>query len=324
MYYSMELCLERRAKLNITKWINVQLLNSWQVKNQERGDRIMSKIILVTLSIIIILLILIMGISFIANIQFNKNIEKEVEALFSTVDNKNVVINKADLKELPSPVQKWLQYSQVIGKERIVAVRTRQDVTMRLKESQPWMDAKVEQYFRTGEPGFIWAVNIKMAPLVHIVGMDKYINGRGNMLIKAMSLITVANGSGKEINQGTLLRYLAETMWFPSAALNDYIKWEEIDSNSAKATMTYKGTTATGVFTFSDKGEPQSFVAQRYGDFDGEYRMETWACVMNEYKEFNGLNVPSKGELIWRLKSGDFHWYNFEVKELEFNNPERY
>ncbi len=33
----------------------------------------------------------------------------------------------------------------------------------------------------------------------------------------------------KEIHQGTLLRYLAETMWFPTAALNDYLTWEEMD-----------------------------------------------------------------------------------------------
>lgn len=284
----------------------------------------MPKIIIFILMALVILLLLVGFISTVAKFKFNQNINEEVEGLFSVVENKHEVVVDADLNELPRPVQNWLKYSQVVGKERIVAVRTKQDVSMRLKADSSWMNAQVEQYFRTDEPGFIWTVDIKMVPLLHIVGRDRYIDGRGNMLIKLLSLKTVANGSGKEIDQGTLLRYLAETMWFPSAAISKYIKWEEIDSTSAKATMSYKGVTASGVFTFNEKGEVLSLVAQRYGDFDGEYRMETWSVVTKGYKEFNGLNIPSEGDLIWKLKTGDFHWYHFKVKEMEYNQLTRF
>ncbi len=284
----------------------------------------MGRIVLVILSVLVALVLLIVVVSIIANFQFNQKVDREVKELYSVVENNHEVIQSADLEGLPRPVQNWLRYSQVVGKERVVSVRTKQDVTMRLKANQPWMNAQVEQYFRTDEPGFIWAVDIKAAPLFHIVGRDQYIEGRGNMMIKLLSLITVANGSGKEVDQGTLLRYLAETMWFPSAALSNYIQWEGIDSNSARATMSYKVVSASGVFTFNEQGEVLSFVAQRYGDFDGEYRLETWSCVMTEYMEFDGLRVPSQGDLIWRLKTGDFHWYHFEVKEIEYNNAVRF
>lgn len=52
--------------------------------------------------------------------------------------------------------------------------------------------------------------------------------------------------------------------------------------------------------------------------------METWSVDIKEYKQFNGLNVPSDGELIWKLKTGDFHWYHFEVKEMRYNELARY
>ena len=94
--------------------------------------------------------------------------------------------------------------------------------------------------------------------------------------------------------------------------------------NSAKATMSYKGVTAFGVFTFNEKGEILNFVAQRYGDFDGGYRMETWCAEIKEYKEFNGFKVPSQGDIIWKFKTGDFHWYHFQVKEIEYNKLARY
>lgn len=282
------------------------------------------KIPLVILSVLVLILLLVVIISRIANDQFNRKVDQGVAAFNSSVENKHEVIRQTDLERLPRPVQNWLQYSQVVGKERIVAARTKHDVTMRLKENQPWLKAQAEQYFRTDEPGFIWAVDINMAPLVHLVGKDQYIDGRGNMLIKLLSLITVANGSGKEIDQGTLLRYLSEIMLVPTAALSDTIQWEEIDSNSAKATMSYKGVTASGVFTFNEKGEILNFVAQRYGDFDGGYRMETWCAEITEYKEFNGFKVASKGDIIWKLITGDYHWYHFEVKEIEYNQLDRY
>ena len=284
----------------------------------------MPKIVFVIPSVLVLIVVLVVIISKIANYQFNRNVDKGVAAFYSSVENKHKVIRETDLEGLPRPVKNWLQYSQVVDKERIVGARTKHDVTLRLKENQPWMKAQAEQYFRTEEPGFIWAVNITMAPLVHIVGKDQYIEGRGNMLIKLLSFITVANGSGKEIDQGKLLRYLSEIMLVPTAALSDTIQWEEIDSNSAKATMSYKGVTAFGVFTFNEKGEILNFAAQRYGDFDGGYRMETWCAEIKEYQEFNGFKVPSKGDIIWKFKTGDFHWYHFEVKEIEYNKLARY
>ena len=49
------------------------------------------------------------------------------------------------------------------------------------------------------------------------------------------------DAKGKEIDQGALLRYLGEIVWVPSAALSDYITWEEMDSTTARATMSYEG-----------------------------------------------------------------------------------
>ena len=144
------------------------------------------------------------------------------------------------------------------------------------------------------------------------------------MLIKVLSLVKVADAKGKEIDQGTMLRYLAETMWFPSAALSRYIKWEEVDAGSARATMTYGGITASGVFTFNPMGEVISFVAQRYGKFNERYLMKTWAVNTWEHKEFNGIRIPAAGEVIWKLETGDYTWYRFEIKDIEYNRPAGY
>lgn len=83
--------------------------------------------------------------------------------------------------------------------------------------------------------------------------------------------------------------------------------------------MTYEGVTASGFFTINEKGEIVQFEAERYGEFDGEYRLETWTARVSGYKDFHGFIIPSRGELIWNLDAGDFHWYRFEVQEMDYN-----
>ena len=95
-----------------------------------------------------------------------------------------------------------------------------------------------------------------------------------------------------------------------------------MDENTATATMSYKGITASGVFTFNEIGEVVHFKADRYGEFDGEYSLKTWSIPLSDYKEFNGIKIPTRGKVTWELEDGDFNWYNFEVITAEYNIPE--
>lgn len=194
---------------------------------------------------------------------------------------------------------------------------------MRLAEDKPWVPVRAEQYFIPDQPGFIWKADIRLAPFIHISGRDKYGDARGNMLIRVLSMFTVADSSGPEIDQGTMLRYLAETIWFPSAALNDYIIWKNIDENNAEATMTYGDISSTAVFTFNSEGDPTHFEAEHYGEFGGT-RLDTWAIPLKSYREFEGVRVPTEGEVTWKLDAGDFNWFNFKVTEIEYDNPHPY
>jgi hypothetical protein len=187
---------------------------------------------------------------------------------------------------------------------------------MRTDSSGNWVPFDAEQYFTIDPPGFVWNAHIHTRKFIDIVGRDKYENGKGNMLIKAASLITIANSSGKEIDQGTLIRYMAEMMWFPHAAVRDYLDWKEIDSTHARATMSYGGITASGVYTFNEEGFPIGFEAQRYRDLNGKYTKETWSVAITDYTYFNGVAIGNKSEVTWKLKEGDFTWLKLEVTDI--------
>lgn len=264
-------------------------------------------------------LLLVIIIGFISKLIFNHKVNKEIEKMFDEVSYEEVYISESDISDLPTSVQNWLRYSNVLEQEDIQSAIIKQDIKMRLGSDKPWMNATANQYVTTELPGFIWHVDINMMPLVHISGRDKYIDGKGEMLIKVMSLIKVADSKGSEMDQGSLLRYLAELCWTPSAALKDYITWEEIDETHAKAIMTYKDVSAEGIFEFDNTGKVVSFEALRYGEFDQEFRLETWFVEVGNYQSFSGYNLPTTGDITWKLESGDYHWYSFEVVEVVFN-----
>ena len=268
---------------------------------------------------ILVLLVMIAVISMISKIVFNQKVKKELELLTENLVLEDQIITLEDLEDLPEPVNRWLRYSGVVGKTDIKLITMHQNISMRLGVDKPWMNASANQYVTTDNPGFIWHVNINMAPLIHISGRDKYIDGHGEMLIKVMSLMKVADSKGPKIDQGTLLRYLAEICWVPTAALKDYITWEAVDDYHAKAIMTYEDVSAEGIFEFDDEGKVTSFEAMRYGEFEGTYQLENWKVEVSDYLEFSGYMLPTKGDITWELAEGDYHWYTFEVISVKVN-----
>jgi hypothetical protein len=186
------------------------------------------------------------------------------------------------------------------------------------------MPFEAEQYYTTDTPGFIWMVGMKAFPLISVKGRDMYYQGRGNMLIKIPPLVTIADARGDEINQGTMLRYLNEIMWFPTAYLKDYIEWEPIDEYSARATISYGGTSASAVLYFDDEGRLTNFEAKRYYIEGGSSSLESWTTPIKEYRNINGMHLPSRGEGVWKLKSGDFPNIRLEIINIEYNNPVPY
>jgi hypothetical protein len=212
----------------------------------------------------------------------------------------------------------------MVGKEWISTVRLKQKAVMRSDPNGAWMRSEAEQYFTADKPGFIWKAWVEAFPLVRIVARDKYENGSGNMLIKLMALFTIADSKGKEMDQGTMLRYLAEVGWFPSAALCDHIKWEPIDSLSARATMAYGSVTASGIYRFNESGDVVNFEAQRYGEFNGKFSLETWSIATTGWKTFEGIRIAASSEVTWKLKSGDFTWLRLELTDVQYNKLTMY
>ncbi len=266
-----------------------------------------------------VLFALVVGIVSFSHWRFNARINRETKELFSNNTVMKEVITEEMTRDLPSPVKRWIENSGIIDNEKIHTVHLKQRGLMKLQpDQQLWTDAEAEQIFTVDKPGFMWRVRTTMVG-VPVIGRDLFSNGKGSMEIRLAGTIPVVKVSNhKKINESTIQRYLGEIVWFPSAALSPYIQWEPVNEHSAKATMSYEGTTGSAVFHFNDQGDLEKFVAPRYKDINDEAPTD-WVATVKETQSINGIRIPTRLEAAWLMKEETFTWYKFEVYDVTYN-----
>jgi len=227
--------------------------------------------------------------------------------------------NGKQISDMPLVLKKWLAYSGIDDTTNIKNVRVVQTGGLKLKPGQEqWYKATSDQYFTITPPAFNWSV--KVNPLIHLRGRDKFERGRGNMLIKLFSLFSVVNiKDNDKINQATLQRYLAEIVWFPAAALCDFIQWKQIDKQTAEATMSYEGVSGSGTFSFDEDGRFTTFTAMRYNGASEDSELKRWIVKAGKEKIFNGITLPAELKVTWSLENQDWNWLKLEIIEVEYN-----
>ena len=268
------------------------------------------------------ILILIVSLFGLAHFNFEKKINEEVAYTLAKV-SKEVPppISAKDISTLPEPVQKWLTVAGVLEKVPIQSVYIKQNYLIKLKpEQKDWYQTSAEQYATVNPPSFVWRAEMEMMPAITAFGRDKFIEGKGEMVFKLLSIIPVANdGPNPQINEAALQRFLGEMVWYPSAAISEYVTWKDTGPQTAIATMNLDGLSGSGIFTFGENGHVRSFSALRYRGSGSEAKRCEWAVNITATKEFDGVKVPAKGEVTWRLESGDWTWAKFEILDCEFN-----
>lgn len=252
---------------------------------------------------------------------FNRLVEADTRRLLSRTSlSPEKVISENDLQNLPPPVQKWLCKSGIIGKPFIRNAKILQIMQMKMKPGQEkWLQAKAEQYSTVDAPAFIWSVDARMNSLIGFLGRDKFEDGKGEMLIKLEGLLNVVHETGEKMDEGSLQRYLGEMVWLPTLALSPFVTWEKGNDSTAIATLGYKGAKGSGTFYFNSDGDFIKFSAWRYKGNEADAKRYEWVLQVEEYKNFEGIRVPSKMTATWKLEDQDWTWLKLEVVHIDYN-----
>lgn len=225
----------------------------------------------------------------------------------------------ADTAHLPLPVKTWLVRSGALDKPPMTGGKIHQRLQLRTAvEQESYYPATAHQITRIDSPGFLWQVEVKINPVFWMRGRDSYQDGKGSMKIWLNSLIPVVQEAGPKIDEGAMQRFLGEMVWFPQQALQPYIEWESIDAERARATMSWGGIAASGVFIFGENGDFVRFEAMRYYGADPDGDRIPWILTVWDYKVFEGVRVPSQFEASWELDTGHWTWLKMEVESIRY------
>lgn len=236
---------------------------------------------------------------------------------------KPVYLTAEDIAHLPQPVQRYLNYCGLVGKEKIRNAQVVwEEFYLKMDPAKDWTTVKCSQFNNVIAPARIAYMHAYMNGFIPFSARDKYQDGSGNMWVRAASLFTVYDVKGPEMDRSALVTVLAEALFIPGYATEKYITWEPVDSLSAKATLTYNNMAVSGIFYFNEKGEFIRFESsdRYYYEADkGTSKNIKWSAETGSYKENNGIKFPTELKATWHTDTGDYTYARGTIAAFRYN-----
>lgn len=278
----------------------------------------------VTIALLIAGIIIIGAVAFVLfnSYSFQRTVEDEISVLSRNAEQTTPApVLPEKIAALPKPVRRYVEYAIPAGREPVRFVRMKQTGEFKTDPAGEWMPLEAEQYFSAGSPGFIWHAKIRANPLFRIDVRDTYDGKKGNMLVKLLSTVPVADATGPEMDVSSLHRYIGEMPWFPTAFLNEkHIAWEPVDSSHARAIITDGELSATVDFSFDEAGRITKVTTdERYRTVGDQFIRDTWAGYYDDYQEIGGFRVPMEIAGEWNLPEGNYSYVRLRVTEMEYD-----
>ena len=198
-----------------------------------------------------------------------------------------------------------------------------------------WIPFRATQEFsaRPTHAGFVWDAVMKTKTFVPNVTIpvhvrDAYVNGVGIMKAQLPGGIPIVNMKDTpELNEGELMRWVAEAPLFPLALLPPTDR--ERGKDDKEATMTERGATLEFVhrdnsvrvhFRFDPSTHMiASIHAERPRIVDGgRYEMMHWEGRFAEYEIHGGIVVPTRMEVGWQTEENAPLEMYFRGKNFNF------
>lgn len=225
------------------------------------------------------------------------------------------IVTDEAVAALPAPVRRCLRRSGVLGSEVPTSVTLHQRGELLLRDL--WWPFTAVQSYTLDPPGFRWNATVRRARLPVALADDTLDGGKGRMHVRLFGLIPVVDATGSEMDQGALMRWLNETMWFPQTWATS-LAWEPIDDESATGSVTVGDLTAAAVFRFDPDGRFVDFHADRYRASDSGFGLTPWRTPITAHGSFGGFELPSAGHAVWIVDGNEEEYIRLHITDIHY------
>ena len=236
--------------------------------------------------------------------------------------------SRVDLRELhglPPPVQRYLRRVLRDGAPRVAGATVEHEGRFNLAASgERWVRFTSRQRITVTPPGFVWSARMAMLPGLSVHVHDAYLAGEGRLhaaLFGLAGLFDLAALRDREHTaRGELMRWLAEAAWTPTSLLpRPGLRWEALDDERARVTLTDQGLEATLTFRFGADGLIDRVSADQRGrSVDGRIVPTPWEGRWSDWREQDGMTVPFVGEVAWLLPEGRQPYWRGTIVSLRY------
>jgi hypothetical protein len=225
-----------------------------------------------------------------------------------------------ELDGLPAPVQRYLRLALTEGMPLVAKVDMRHSGAMNMGELKAqWKPFTSDQHVLTKRPGFGWNARISMLPGVKVRVSDNYVAGTGSLHAGLFGLITLADmGGSDDMNRGELLRFFAESPWYPTALLpSQGVTWQAVDAHAARATMSDGALSVSLLIGFNQAGLIGTVYAEARGrTVKGRLVQTPWQGRFWHYQHCAGMQLPYSAEVAWMLTDGAAPYWRADLVSI--------
>ncbi len=262
-------------------------------------------IIIIAVLAIIILILFLTG-----RYRSHKFYKQEIKALLEGArDLSGQEFSYEQLKGLPVPVQRYFRLVLKEGQSYVSTLYLTQKGTFKVGLDKDWVNISGEQFFSAEPPAFVW-----QGLTDKFTARDMYLKNEGRLVIRIKNAFKIMQAEGRQYDEGELLRWLGESVWFPTNLLprKDLI-WKAVDDDHAYLYYKHQGMTLKYLITFNEKGEIVRLETTRFID---EQNKETWVGKTSNYENLCGMHVPTRIEAFWVIDGEEKPYARFEVIDM--------
>lgn len=228
---------------------------------------------------------------------------------------------ESDIAHLPEPVQRYLRFTQCLGKPKVKTFRVSLTGQLRQDAGSPWMKFSSQQYNAIEKPTRLFFLKAVMKHLP-VTGYHRYREGEASMDIRLLSLFRVQHQTGKEMGVAETVTFFNDMCCMAPATLIDRrITWLDTNGNTVHAAFTTNHITISAWLYFNDEGALVNFVSDdRFAlQPDGTLKRYRWSTPLSNYREINGYRLATSAEAIYHYPDSELCYGTFNTTDIGYH-----
>ena len=281
-----------------------------------------------TMRVVAALVVLTLLLGLWANARWTRNIDARLQALeAATPKTRPQRYDEDELKSVPPVVRRYLSQALNLNQPIVRRLYLEQTGTFNRSsnpQTEQWEPFTAHQRVATKRPGFVWDAAIKVSPGITVRVVDAYVAGVGSLQPSVFGLIDVGGDQGNaDIARGELIRYFAESVWYPTALLpSQGVQWKAVDDHSAQATLTDGSLAVSLLFAFDADGMVERISStERSALLNGVMVPMPWEVRLSNYHLHDAMCVPQDGEVAWITPNGRSPYWRGKIDKLDYDMP---